>query len=176
MRKDFIDNPFNQWPRPERMGDLEAGYRVQRERYMFNANLYWMNYKDQLVLTGELNDVGAAIRTNVDRSYRAGIELDFTGKLTDKLSWSGNLTLSRNKIKEFTEILYDYGDNWEFDPPVEVRRTFRNTDIAMSPNIIGGSVLTYMPKPERKSRCLPSMWVASSSITLPTETAQLMIT
>lgn len=147
VRKDFIDNPFNQWPRPERMGDLEAGYRVQRERYVFNANVYWMNYKDQLVLTGELNDVGAAIRTNVDRSYRAGIELDFTGKLADKLTWSGNLTLSRNKIREFTEILYDYGDNWEFDPPLEVRRTFKNTDIAMSPNIIGGSVLAYMPKP-----------------------------
>ncbi|MDW8331873.1 MAG: TonB-dependent receptor, partial [Cyclobacteriaceae bacterium] len=95
---------------------------------------------------GELNDVGAAIRTNVDRSYRAGIELDFTGKLSEKLTWSGNLTLSRNKIREFTEILYDYGDNWEFDPPQEVRRTFRNTNIAMSPGVIGGSVLAYAPR------------------------------
>ncbi|MDW8332519.1 MAG: TonB-dependent receptor, partial [Cyclobacteriaceae bacterium] len=68
VRKDFIDNPFNQWPRPERLGNLEAGYRIQRDRYLFNANVYWMDYKDQLVLTGELNDVGAAIRTNVDRS------------------------------------------------------------------------------------------------------------
>ncbi|GIV36563.1 MAG: TonB-dependent receptor [Cyclobacteriaceae bacterium] len=145
VRRDFIDNPFNQWPRPERLGNLEAGYRLQNKNYALNANLYWMNYKDQLVLTGELNDVGAAIRTNVDRSYRAGIELDFTGTISPRLIWSGNITLSRNKIKEFTEVLYNYGDNWEFDPPQEVRRTYRNTDIAMSPNFIAGSVLAYKP-------------------------------
>jgi len=145
VRKDFIDNPFNQWPRPEQLHNIEAGYRLQHARYTFNANVYWMNYKDQLVLTGELNDVGAAIRTNVDRSYRAGLELDFTGKLTDKLTWSGNITLSRNRIREFTEILYDYGDNWEFDPPQQVRRTYRNTHIAMSPGVVAGSVLAYSP-------------------------------
>ncbi len=145
VRKDFIDNPFNRWPRPERLGNLEAGYRMQTSNYVFSANVYWMNYQDQLVLTGELNDVGAPIRTNVNRSYRAGLELDFSGKLTSRLAWSGNLTLSRNKIKTFEEILYNYGDSWEFDPPQEVRRVYSNTDIALSPRIIAGSVLSYTP-------------------------------
>lgn len=147
VRKDFIDNPFNQWPKPERLGNLEAGYRLQTGRYTLNVNLYHMNYTDQLVLTGALNDVGAPIRTNVDKSYRTGLEVDVTSKLSERLSWTGNLTLSRNKIKSFTEILYDYGDNWEFDPPQAVTRSFTNTDIAMSPRVIAGSVLGYMPGP-----------------------------
>jgi iron complex outermembrane receptor protein len=145
VRKDFIDNPLNQWPRHEQLGDIEAGYRLQREGLQLNANLYFMHYRNQLVLTGELNDVGAPIRTNVDQSYRAGVEVDVTAQISNKLNWTANLTLSRNKIREFVEILYDYGVDWDNDPPVEVRNTFRNTDIAMSPRIISGSVLAYTP-------------------------------
>lgn len=146
VRKDFIDNPQNQTPRHETLGNLEAGLRKQSERIMLNMNVYWMNYKNQLVLTGALNDVGAAIRTNVDKSYRMGVELDGSVKLSDKLAWDANLTLSRNKIETFREILYDYGAN--FDEYNEITRTFRNTDISFSPNIIGGSVLRYMPIPQ----------------------------
>jgi iron complex outermembrane receptor protein len=100
-----------------------------------------MTYKNQLVLTGQLNDVGNAIRTNVDDSYRTGIELDGMIGITPRLSWNANITLSENKIKNFTEILYDYGVN--YDEYNETKKSFSNTDISFSPDIIAGSSLSY---------------------------------
>jgi iron complex outermembrane recepter protein len=143
VRKDFIDNPANQSPEAERLGNLEVGLRKNSSKHTFNLNIYWMSYRDQLVLTGELNDVGAPIRTNVDKSCRAGIELEGMVKLLPALVWNANLTLSRNKIKEFTEVLYDYGVN--FDEFNVINTTFTNTDISFSPNLIAGSVLSYTP-------------------------------
>ncbi|MBX2964597.1 MAG: TonB-dependent receptor [Cyclobacteriaceae bacterium] len=145
VRKDFIDNPHNQTPTHETLRNLELGIRKKSNNYAYNINLYWMDYTNQLVLTGALNDVGASIRTNVDKSYRAGIEVDGMIRLSPKFTWSANATLSQNKIKEFTEVLYDSGPNWEFDPPITVNRTYTNTDIAFSPNLIAGSVLSYSP-------------------------------
>jgi iron complex outermembrane receptor protein len=145
VRKDFIDNPENQNPKPERLGNLEAGWRKATAQSVINFNVYWMNYRDQLVLTGALNDVGAPIRTNVDQSYRMGIEADGMVQLSTKFSWNANLTLSRNKIRSFTEILYDYGVN--FDEFNIITNEFKNTNIALSPNVIAGSMFTYKPVP-----------------------------
>jgi iron complex outermembrane receptor protein len=87
--------------------------------------------------------VGASIRTNVPESYRMGIELDGTIKLSKRLSWNANLTLSRNKIKKFTEVLYDYGQN--FDEYNEVTNVYVDTDISFSPSVIAGSVFSVVP-------------------------------
>jgi iron complex outermembrane receptor protein len=143
VRKDFIDNPENQNPKAERLGNLEAGWRLASTHYMLNINFYWMNYKNQLVLTGELNDVGAPIRTNVDKSYRAGIEIEGMINFSNRFSWNANLTLSRNKIQSFTEILYDYGINYdEFNV---ITNEYTNTNISFSPDVIAGSQFTYKP-------------------------------
>jgi iron complex outermembrane receptor protein len=110
---------------------------------MLNINFYWMNYKNQLVLTGELNDVGAPIRTNVDKSYRSGIEIEGMINFSNQFSWNANLTLSRNKIQSFTEILYDYGINYdEFNV---ITNEYTNTNISFSPDVIAGSQFTYKP-------------------------------
>ncbi|HEX6889133.1 MAG TPA: TonB-dependent receptor, partial [Chryseolinea sp.] len=106
-----------------------------------NANYYLMDYKNQLVLTGQVNDVGASIRTNVDKSYRMGLELEALVRISQKLSLNANLTLSRNKIRNFDEVLYDYGVN--FDEFNEVRLSYSDTDISFSPNVIAGSSLMY---------------------------------
>jgi len=143
VRKDFIDNPDNLTPKHETLGNLEIGFRKNSETHAFTMNAYWMNYKNQLVLTGALNDVGAPIRTNVDNSYRLGIELDGMMKLSKKFIWNANLTVSRNRIAEFNEVLYDYGLN--FDEFNVVVNTYKNSDIAFSPNLIAGSVLRYIP-------------------------------
>ena len=143
VRKDFIDNPTSKAPKPERLNNVEIGYRKNTSLHSFDLNFYWMNYKDQLVLTGALNDVGAPIRVNVDKSYRAGIELDGWIKLSQKFDWKINLTLSQNKISEFTEVLYDYGIS--FDEYNEILITYTDTDIALSPDIIGGSVFSFHP-------------------------------
>src|SRR5688572_6002646 len=89
VRDDFVDNPGST-PEHETLHNLEVGYRRISERFNLNVNYYLMNYKNQLVLTGTLNDVGAAVRTNVDKSYRMGVELEGLLKISNKLNWSLN--------------------------------------------------------------------------------------
>ncbi len=148
VRDDFVDalvkNKPNM-PKHEALQNLELGYRRTSDRYAFSANYYLMEYRNQLVLTGAINDVGASLRTNVDNSYRTGIEFEGTVKLSNRLRWNANLTLSRNKISSFTEVGYDYGDNWEFSPAQETTKQYTNTDISFSPNVIAGSMLSYLP-------------------------------
>lgn len=137
-RNDYVDALAGVTPRPEQMTDIEAGYRISSEKFTVNANLYYMIYKDQLVLTGELNDVGAPLRVNVDNSFRRGIELEGAYIPNRRLSISANATFSQNKIKNFTEILYDYTVDFE-----EVRIEHSNTDIAFSPAVIAGGRVEY---------------------------------
>jgi iron complex outermembrane recepter protein len=143
VRADFINAPTNRLPRHETLQNIEAGYRLLGHNFLLNANYYLMLYNNQLVPTGQVNDVGASLRTNVDNSYRTGIELEGVVKLSPQVTWSANATLSRNKIRSFTEVLYDYGLDFDDYQPVE--RTYSNTDIAFSPNIIAGSGLSYRP-------------------------------
>ncbi len=142
IRSDFVDSRTE--PEHETLRNLELGYRLMKPGFQFATNFYYMNYKNQLVLTGGVNDVGGSLRTNVDKSYRAGIELEGVVRIMPKLQWNANLTLSRNRIDTYVEELNDYGVN--FDQQENFVRTVHNdTDIAFSPNVIAGSQLTYMP-------------------------------
>ncbi len=141
VRSDFIDSPIE--PKSERLNNLEVGYKKRKRNAQYGVNFYYMDYKDQLILTGELNDVGASVRTNVSDSYRAGIELEGGIQLSKKITWQANLTLSQNKIQEFDEILYDYGSS--FDEFNIINNRYSDTDIAFSPNVIAGSQLTFNP-------------------------------
>jgi iron complex outermembrane receptor protein len=143
VRDDFVDAPAGVYPKHESLYDWEAGIRLRKNKFSLNGNLYWMNYQNQLVLTGAINESGSSIRTNVGKSYRAGLELDGRINLSAKFSVTANLTFSQNKIKKFTEVLYDYGVN--FDEFNEVQNEYTDTDIAYSPNVISGSGLSYKP-------------------------------
>ena len=158
VRDDLVDNQQGILPKPEELFDYEAGIRLRRSRVNVVANVYYMYYRNQLVLTGALNDVGANIRTNVPVSYRAGIELEGGYRVSARLKWQGNLTLSRNKIRRFEEVLYDYGDN--FDQFNTVRNIYRNTDISFSPGIIGGSQWSFKPA-DKLELTLVSKYVGS---------------
>jgi len=120
-------------PKPEKLNDFELGWRYLSDKIKLNANGYYMKYQDQLVLTGELNDVGAPIRTNSGDSYRVGIELDATIQLSEKWLLQPNVTLSQNKNKDFyftrDGVLQNLGD----------------TKIAFSPNVVAGNRLAFMP-------------------------------
>jgi iron complex outermembrane receptor protein len=98
-----------------------------------------MNYKNQLVLTGEINDVGAPIMVNVDKSFRTGLELQAGVKITPKIQWNGNTTFSINKVKDFTE----YIDNW--DTWGQETYELGTTDLAFSPNFVGNSRFVFSP-------------------------------
>ncbi|MEP0986322.1 TonB-dependent receptor [Ekhidna sp.] len=143
VRNDFIDAPGGITSTHETLRNLEVGYRKFGQDFSFQANYYLMDYENQLVLTGELNDVGSSVRQNVPNSYRMGVELVGAYQFTDQVRWDANLTLSRNKIKNFTEVLYNYGEN--FDEFNIEETQFTDTDISFSPNVIGGSQLTYSP-------------------------------
>jgi iron complex outermembrane receptor protein len=144
VRSDFVDaSSGGTWPKNETLHDWEVGWRLKKSNSALNVNFYYMAYNNQLVPTGKLNDVGAALRTNVADSYRAGIEIDGGIRFNKFFTWNANLTLSRNKIKSFTEVLYDYGAN--YDQYNEVDKIHSDTDIAFSPNLIGGSNFLFHP-------------------------------
>ncbi|MEX2586027.1 MAG: TonB-dependent receptor [Balneolaceae bacterium] len=136
-RRDYVESTPESRPSPERLYDYEVGYEGEFERFRAGLNLYYMDYRDQLILTGAVNDVGAYVRENVDRSYRAGIELHGGVQLTRAFSWSGNLTLSRNRIPEYVHYL----DN--FDEGGQTARVYDQSRIAFSPDLISSSSLQF---------------------------------
>ncbi|MFV8365253.1 TonB-dependent receptor [Flavobacterium sp. XS1P27] len=115
--------------KPEKLNDFELGWRYVAEKVQFNTNVYYMAYKDQLILTGSLDDVGAPIRSNSEKSYRLGLEVDATIALTNQLIIRPNFTLSANKNTDLAVGGQNYG----------------TTDIAYSPSIIAGNILVYTP-------------------------------
>lgn len=119
-------------PEPERLNDFELGWRYITPKIQVSTNGYFMNYKNQLVLTGELNDVGAPLRENVGDSYRLGLEIDANISLGDKFQWSPNVALSVNKNKDFV---------FERDGVVQ---NLGDTNIAYSPDVVIGNRISYL--------------------------------
>jgi len=136
-RNDYIESSPNSRPKPEILFDTELGYKFNSKNIALGLNLYNMDYKNQLVNTGEINDVGASVHSNIDESYRRGVEIETNLKLSRKLNWSGNITFSENKIVAHSE----YIDNWDTWGKDTIN--YQNTDISFSPNIIAKSQLSY---------------------------------
>lgn len=136
-RDDFIEAGPRSEPRHEELTDYEVGMEYQDNRARLGLYGYYMDYKNQLVLTGRINDVGEYARVNVPNSYRMGIELDAQFEVFDGLTTSFNATFSENKIESFTE----YVDDW--DTGEQFTREFKDTDISFSPGVIGFVGLNY---------------------------------
>ncbi|HVK49519.1 MAG TPA: TonB-dependent receptor [Pseudobacter sp.] len=143
-RNDFEAN-LGKDLKPEKMHDFELGIERRNNQFSYGATLYYMQYKDQLVLTGNINDVGEYLRANVKDSYRMGVELQARSRFTQWLQASANLTLSSNKIR-------NYG---------EEKKT---TDIAFSPNVTGGAVITILPVKDLEIS-LPAKYVGRQYLT-----------
>lgn len=115
--------------KPEKLNDFELGWRFNSEKFQLTSNVYYMGYKDQLILTGRLDDVGAPIRANTEKSYRLGFEVDATIKLSEKFLLRPNVTLSSNKNVDLAVDGQNYG----------------TTKIAYSPEVIAGNIIVYSP-------------------------------
>lgn len=126
-------------PKSELLHDFELGVERRKKKSFYSANIYYMNYKDQLVLVGNINDVGAYTRTNVPNSYRLGIELQGKIELNDFVSIAANATFSKNKIKNYTELIDDY------DNGGTKNNFYQSTDISFSPSIIAGGSINFTP-------------------------------
>lgn len=137
-RADF-EAGITQQPKQEILYDWETGFKTKYEKIEWGANLFYMNYKDQLVLTGKINDIGSYTRTNTPKSYRAGIEIEAQYKLNQHVSTSGNMTFSQHKIEHFTEYFDDY------DAGGQQAIEHHNTDITLSPNLTASHTINWKP-------------------------------
>ncbi len=129
-RTDYFNGDMK--PKPERLDNMEAGWRRNAENYNLEINYYWMNYTNQLVLTGELDNVGNPIRANVGKSYRTGLEVSGIVRFSDRLTWSGNVATSINKNKDYVVDETNLSET-------------KSTSIILSPNWVAGSQLTWSP-------------------------------
>ena len=142
-RTDYESNPDIQ---PERLNDIEFGWRLRNKNMSLNLNSYFMLYDEQLVLTGEIDDVGNPKRTNSGSSYRIGLEIENRINISELFSFETNLTLSSNKNKNIFSMvdgaLYNYG----------------KTNISFSPSFVGSNAIIYQPS-EKISLSLLSKYV-----------------
>ena len=137
-RNNYTDGLFNSPPKPEKMYDYELGYTYRSERFTAGVNFYYMNYIDQLVLNGKLNEIGEPMAENVKHSYRMGVELSAGVKITRWLDWNVNATLSKNKIKDYVGYVSDYDNNWE-EMWTQTAIEVGDTHIAFSPKFMANS-------------------------------------
>ena len=139
-------------PKAERLNDLEVGYKYQSKVFTAGANLYWMDYKDQFVLTGEIDQIGEAITRNMPKSYRLGIELEAAVKPVDWFRWDINATWSKNRVKGITVQLADGSVADLGDQP-----------LAFSPDWIANNIFTFTYKGLKAS--LQSQYVSEQYLT-----------
>ncbi|MBQ2187050.1 MAG: TonB-dependent receptor, partial [Bacteroidales bacterium] len=171
----FTDNGSYPFPKPEQLIDYELGYNYGANIWQAGANLYYMDYNNQFVQTGEVSDIGEALTTNIKKSYRMGIELNAGVKATRWLSIEANAALSQNKIKDFDEVVEDWDNGSQ-------TIHYDNSTLAFSPStILNGFIVfhhkgieaiwhtnfvsrMYLDNTENKDRSLPAYSV--SNITL----------
>ena len=122
-------------PRTERLNDLEVGYKYQSRTFSAGANFYWMKYKDQFVLTGEIDKIGEAITRNIPKSYRLGVEVEAAWKPVDWFRWDANATWSKNRVKDITVTLTD-----------ESVANLGTQPLAFSPDWIANNIFTFSHK------------------------------
>jgi len=144
VRKDFRESTPTSRPKAEVMRDLELGYVLSGKKMNFITNFYFMDYTNQLILTGQINDVGSYTRTNVKDSYRAGIELSGRYRILTALYADAGITISRNKIKQFDEFVDVYLDTDPYYTQQVI--VHKNTDLAFSPTVNAFAGLNYSLK------------------------------
>lgn len=139
-RNNYTDASFNEKPVAERMIDYEAGYTYRTPLLSLGVNLYYMKYKDQLVLTGKVNEIGEMLTSNISDSYRSGIELMAGARIAPWLRWDVNATFSKNRIKNYTEYVDLYDSNWDWAGQVE--NNLGSMTIAFSPSVVANSMIS----------------------------------
>lgn len=157
VRDDYVDRRASTFPKPEKMHNVEAGYRYRDQQFNIGINAYGMFYKDQLVQTGAVNDVGATIRENVPDSYRMGVEFDGGWHISPQFVWQATAALSTNKIKNFIEYVPIMNNAWDEIGMEEIHHG--TTDIVKSPSTVLSSNFTYRPT-EPLSFSLTSKYVS----------------
>jgi iron complex outermembrane receptor protein len=143
-RDNFTENGPSAQPVAERLNDWEAGYSYTTSLFSAGVNLYYMDYDNQLILTGKISEIGELLTSNIRESYRMGVEATAGVQIARSLRWEGNATLSRNRILHFTEYVDSYDADWNDLPQTE--RSLGATDIAFSPDVTANSRFDFSLK------------------------------
>ena len=185
VRSDVVDSIIK--PKHETLSDYELGLKQKFDKGNLNLNLYWMQYKNQLILTGAVNDVGGYIRSNVKKSKRVGIEIESSFFLNSELKIYNNITISKNKAYKYIETIYDYGKQWNeynvinnlyeksnlsFSPSLILSNTIewfilKNTKLLFFSKYVG---LQYLDNTSNKNRIIPSYFINNLMINYNTNT------
>jgi len=144
--KDATKHGASLKPKSERLYDLEMGYAYSNRSILAKATFFYMQYKNQLVNTGKLNDVGYPLMTNVDKSFRRGVELETSYAALSWLSVTGNIALSQNRIANFVEYVDLYDNNNDWNSLGQQSTKLGTTDISFSPNVVGAGALVLHPR------------------------------
>ena len=142
-RDDFVQSSTKSRPKSEQLMDLEFGATQRFKNCYIAINMFDMEYKNQLVLNGKINDVGSYNRVNVDVSYRRGAEIELNANITKYFTFNGNITLSQNKIKNFNEFIDSSDVNYTLY--TQYKKVYKETDIAFSPNVIAAANFIFKP-------------------------------
>jgi iron complex outermembrane recepter protein len=137
--RDDFEAGITELPKPEQLQDVEMNFGWKNNHGSIAVTGYYMNYHNQLALTGKINDVGAYTRSNIPESYRAGIEIEGGAKLNSYVQLGANLTLSRNRVKNFTEYIDDY------DNGGQLKNVYEESDLAFSPSVVGAGNISVTP-------------------------------
>ena len=179
-RNNFTDNGNYPAPKAEHLLDYELGYAFRNDAFHAGINLYYMHYRDQFVKTGLKSDIGEDLTTNINKSYRMGVELTAGVNITSWFSLEGNLALSQNRIKDFDEVVEDWDNGTQ-------TIHYDNSTLAFSPACIANAFADfhwrrlsatlhfnavsrqYLDNTENRDRSLPAYYVtnASATYTLP---------
>ena len=141
--RDDFETSSTDAPKPETLHDFELGMEKKSGKFSWAINTFYMYYRNQLVLTGEVNDVFAYTRKNIDKSYRAGIEMEGNVNINSKITLLVNLSLSTNRAINFNEFIDQYDENFNYLGQKEI--SYKKTDLAFSPSVVGSCILNIIP-------------------------------
>lgn len=141
-RNNYTDGLFTERPKAEKLFDYELGYNFRQAWFTAGVNLYYMDYTDQLVLNGKLNEIGEPMAENVKDSYRMGVELSLGAEITRWLRWDVNATWSKNRIKNYVGYVSDYDADWN-ELYTQTAIEAGDTPIAFSPSFMAGSLISF---------------------------------
>jgi iron complex outermembrane receptor protein len=147
-RDDFVDNLKSSRPKHEFLQDIELGFSGQKGHWHWEINGFYMKYKNHLVPTGKLNDVGAYVRENVPDAYRLGLEMQGGILVNKTLEMKTNLAISANKLKSYKAYIDNYDANWQWLGQMEL--PFSKTDIAFSPQVISAAEIKWYLFPGKR--------------------------
>lgn len=143
-RSDFVDSELKQ-PKSELNWNTEMGHIFNQKNFTIESNIYSMLYQNQLILTGNVNSVGAPIRENVAKSYRIGVELNSTYHISKKLYLNMNQSLAMHKILDYHYTIPTYNEDYSINSDLSTLQTFNTTNIALSPNWISFAEIAVLP-------------------------------